>query len=105
MRAISHGCVRLGNPQALALNLFGEGDDYKTISDDMSTGNPDPTNISLPKKIPVYITYLTCWPDENGALQFRNDVYGLDIVLYDHLMRLMHPDIKGPKQNSQLAIN
>ena len=106
MRAVSHGCVRLGDPQALALNLFGQGDDYETISNDMTEGNPDPTNIALPKKVPVYITYVTCWPDENGALQFRNDVYGLDIVLYDHLMRLMYPVSSKPKQTiAQLVTN
>jgi len=92
MRAVSHGCVRLGDPQALALNLFGDGERYKTIATDMSEDNPDPTTIYLPKKVPVYITYITCWADENGALQFRDDVYGLDIVLYDHLQRLLHPE-------------
>ena len=90
-RDVSHGCVRLGDPQALALNLFGDGEKYKTIAQDMSEDNPDPTTIYLPKKVPVYITYATCWPDESGTLQFRQDVYGLDIVLYVHLMRLIHP--------------
>jgi L,D-transpeptidase YcbB len=89
MRAVSHGCVRLGDPQGLALNLFGEGDQYDTIVTDMSEDNPAPTTIWLPRKVPVYITYVTCWPDENGTLQFRQDVYGLDIVLYDHLQRLL----------------
>jgi murein L,D-transpeptidase YcbB/YkuD len=93
MRAVSHGCVRLGDPQALALNLFGDGERYKTIATDMSEDNPDPTTIYLPKKVPVYITYITSWADENGGLQFRDDVYGLDIVLYDHLQRLLHPEM------------
>jgi murein L,D-transpeptidase YcbB/YkuD len=45
------------------------------------------------KKVPVYITYVTCWADDDGKLQFRQDVYGLDIVLYDHLQRYLHPQI------------
>jgi murein L,D-transpeptidase YcbB/YkuD len=69
----------------------GTQEKYKTIAQDMSEDNPDPTTIYLPKKVPVYITYATCWPDESGTLQFRQDVYGLDIVLYVHLMRLIHP--------------
>ncbi|WPU91769.1 L,D-transpeptidase family protein [Mucilaginibacter sabulilitoris] len=89
MRAVSHGCVRLGDPQGLAKNLFGEGEDFDTISKDMSEDNPEPTNIALPKKTPIYITYVTCWADENGTLQHRKDVYGLDIVLYAHLKMLM----------------
>ncbi|MDB5016052.1 MAG: L,D-transpeptidase [Mucilaginibacter sp.] len=91
MRAVSHGCVRLGDPQGLALNLFGQGEKYETIATDMSADNPEPTTIYLPKKVPVYITYCTCWADENNQLQFRPDVYGLDIVLYDHLIKYLHP--------------
>lgn len=55
-------------------------------------GNDDasePTTIYLPQKIPVYIVYRTCWADENGNLQFRKDVYGLDIVLWDHMERIL----------------
>ncbi|ASU34556.1 L,D-transpeptidase family protein [Mucilaginibacter xinganensis] len=97
MRAVSHGCVRLGDPQGLALNLFGQGEKYNTIAEDMAGDNPEPTTIYLPKKVPVYITYVTCWADEEGKLQFRNDVYGQDIVLYDHLQKLLHP-IKSSSQ-------
>jgi murein L,D-transpeptidase YcbB/YkuD len=89
MRAVSHGCVRLGDPQGLAKNLFGEGEDFDTISKDMNEDNPEPTNIALPKKTPIYITYVTCWADDSGTLQHRQDVYGLDIVLYSHLKTLM----------------
>ena len=91
MRAVSHGCVRLGDPKGLALSLFGAGDRFQTISEDMGKDDPDPTMVYLPKKTAVYITYVTCWADESGNLQFRNDVYGLDIVLWEHLSRLLHP--------------
>jgi murein L,D-transpeptidase YcbB/YkuD len=59
----------------------------------MDEDNPDPTNIALPKKTPIYITYVTCWADDNGTLQYRHDVYGLDVVLYAHLKMLIG-DIK-----------
>jgi murein L,D-transpeptidase YcbB/YkuD len=88
-RDVSHGCVRLGDPQGLALNLFGAGDEYDLIAKDMAADNPDPTTIGLPKKVPVYITYITCWPDLNGTLQTRKDVYGLDVVLYASLKNLV----------------
>ena len=90
MRAVSHGCVRLGDPKGLALNLFGAGEKYDEISKDMDDDNPDPSDINLPKKTPVYITYVTCWQDENGELQFRNDVYGQDIVLWEKLQKVVH---------------
>jgi murein L,D-transpeptidase YcbB/YkuD len=89
-RDVSHGCVRLGNPQGLALELFGNGDKYDLIVKDMAADKPDPTSIALPDKVPVYITYITCWADASGNLQFRQDVYGLDIVLYANLKSLSH---------------
>jgi murein L,D-transpeptidase YcbB/YkuD len=89
MRAMSHGCVRLGDPQALAKVIFGEGPIYDKIVQDMGQDNPDPTTLAVPKKMPVYITYVTCWADANGTLQYRPDVYGLDVVLYGHLQKFL----------------
>jgi len=87
-RDVSHGCVRLGNPEGLALNLFGPGPKYDLIAKDMGLDKPEPTTINLPVKVPVYITYITCWADTSGTLQLRKDVYGLDTVLYASLASL-----------------
>ena len=87
MRAVSHGCVRLEKPLDLAHELFGDGPKYSLIQTDMGTDKPDPTTISLPKKVPVYITYVTCWADSTGTLQYRGDVYGQDIILYANLQK------------------
>ncbi|MVN22054.1 L,D-transpeptidase scaffold domain-containing protein [Mucilaginibacter arboris] len=88
MRAVSHGCVRLEKPLELAHVLFGDGKKYEQIENDMQETDPTATNISLPKKVPVYITYVTCWA-ENGKLVYRPDVYGLDIVLYTHIQKML----------------
>lgn len=88
MRAISHGCVRLEKPFELARELFGDGSKLNQIKSGMESKNPIATNISLPKQIPVYLVYMTCWADETGKLQYRKDVYGLDIVLYTYLQRM-----------------
>jgi murein L,D-transpeptidase YcbB/YkuD len=87
MRAVSHGCVRLQHPLDLAHNLFGDGKKYDLIAKDMADNNPDPTDINLSRKIPVYITYYTCWADSTGTLQYRGDVYGQDIVLFSNLQK------------------
>lgn len=89
MRAISHGCVRLGQPLDLAHNLFGDGKKYDEIAKDMGEDNPDPTTIYFGKRVPVYITYVTCWADTTGTLQYRPDVYGLDIVLFANLQKVI----------------
>ena len=89
MRAVSHGCIRLGDPEGLARVLFGEGATFQRISKAMSEDNPEPTTLATPKKMPVYITYVTCWADETNTLQYRPDVYGLDVVLYGHLQKFL----------------
>ncbi|MGF1925746.1 MAG: L,D-transpeptidase family protein, partial [Bacteroidia bacterium] len=88
MRAVSHGCVRVEQPLELARALFGEGSKFDKIKSGMAGNRPDAEDIGLSNKIPVYLTYFTCWLDKNGILQFRKDVYGLDIVLYTYMQRM-----------------
>ena len=85
MRDVSHGCVRLEKPLDFAHALFGDGPKYDTIAKDMQENKVNPTELNLPKKVPVYFTYITCWADDNGTIQFRHDIYALDIVLYAHM--------------------
>ncbi|WP_225869463.1 L,D-transpeptidase scaffold domain-containing protein [Pedobacter psychroterrae] len=88
-RAVSHGCVRVEKPLELAHALFGNGDKYETIKTQMAvTENQQAKDLSLPKKVPVYLTYFTVWADEAGTVQFRKDVYGQDVVLYSYLEKL-----------------
>lgn len=89
MRAVSHGCVRVEDPLALAKALFGSGSTFDGIKKAMQDGQPQAKDIGLKSKVPVYLSYVTCWQDAAGKLQYRKDVYGLDIVLYTHLKRLM----------------
>lgn len=93
MRAVSHGCVRLQQPLELAHNLFGDGKKYDLISRDMAEDSPDPTDIDLPRRIPVYISYYTCWADSSGTLQYRGDVYGHDIVLFAAIQKKLGGNI------------
>ncbi len=89
MRAVSHGCVRVAQPMELAKALFGEGKTFDRIKSDMEkTEDQVARNVSLPTQIPVYLTYFTSWAGDDGALQFRKDVYGLDVVLYSYLQKL-----------------
>jgi len=87
MRAVSHGCVRLEKPLDFAHALFGDGPKYDIIANNINKDNPEPTSIGLSPKVPVYITYVTCWVDDSGTLQFRHDIYAQDIVLYAHMQK------------------
>lgn len=88
VRAVSHGCVRVEKPLELVRALFGGGTTYQAIGKAMQEGKPQAKDIALPNKVPVYLTYVTCWLHPSGKLQYRKDIYGLDIVLYTHLNQL-----------------
>jgi murein L,D-transpeptidase YcbB/YkuD len=78
-RWISNGCVRLEDYQRFARWVFG----YV----------PQPTQaeqrIDLPRPVPIYLTYLTVEPSNNGVV-FRPDPYGFD--------DLAMPQMFGPNQ-------
>ena len=82
-RALSHGCVRVGDPVALAEFLLdGEGWDADRIKAEMN--GPRERFQNVRPAVPVHLVYITAWA-EGGQVQFRNDVYGLDRKLADLL--------------------
>jgi len=46
------------------------------IDEAMNSG--DEKFVAVKNPVPVFITYYTAWVDENGELNFRNDIYGHD---------------------------
>jgi murein L,D-transpeptidase YcbB/YkuD len=80
-RAYSHGCMRVQDPQRYAevlLSLVRPNDGYtiERIKKMIDAGGEQ--DIQLPTFIPVNLTYQTAFVDDNGKLQFRDDVYGRD---------------------------
>jgi len=77
-RAYSHGCVRLAEPKKLleAIASRDENLDYEKANEVLQ--EIDKTQIDLNKQIPVHLVYITSWVDENGKLQFREDIYKYD---------------------------
>jgi murein L,D-transpeptidase YcbB/YkuD len=83
MRASSHGCMRVEDPLKYAevlLALVRPGDGYTENRIRRMYGNTE-TDIKFPTFIPVHLTYQTAFVDDDGKLQFREDVYGRDKAL------------------------
>jgi murein L,D-transpeptidase YcbB/YkuD len=79
-RALSHGCVRVEEPEALAkyiLRGYPEWDETQILQA-MQAGVEK--HVKLKETIPVHIVYFTAWVDENGGLHFQPDVYRYDAV-------------------------
>ena len=77
-RAYSHGCIRLSEPEKMAEYLLKDQQQWTPdkIEEAMNSGDQQFVNITHP--VPVFITYYTAWVDENGLLNFRDDIYGRD---------------------------
>ncbi|QFY60290.1 murein L,D-transpeptidase [Rhizobium grahamii] len=74
MRALSHGCVRLADPRAMAAAVLGTT--VEKIGQEIATGKNHA--VQVPQKFPIYIAYFTAWPNKDGVVQYFDDVYGRD---------------------------
>ena len=78
-RDLSHGCVRVQHPYELALQIL-DISRTKVDSIDFYSLLDTAVNYSIPiyPKIPVVLNYESVRKDDNGALIFYQDIYGLD---------------------------
>ena len=77
-RTFSHGCIRLEEPAKLAEYLLRNDPDWNAtkIRSAMNAGQEQWVKLDVP--VAVSLTYYTAWVDNEGVLNFRQDVYGLD---------------------------
>lgn len=86
-RDFSHGCIRVENPIGLAEYLLSaeRGWTMEKIESEIRKGRSQ--SIVLPEPVPVYLVYFTSWVDDEGNIQFRDDVYGKDEELIRALLK------------------
>jgi murein L,D-transpeptidase YcbB/YkuD len=91
-RALSHGCVRVEKPDALALLLLRDKDwSQEKLTKEIDRG--ETRTVVLGKSLPVWLLYWTMWVDADGVLQIRDDLYGRDERL---AVALAHPAAAVP---------
>jgi L,D-transpeptidase YcbB len=85
VRAFSHGCIRLSEPEKLADYLLKDDPEWtpEKINEAMNSGNEKFVEVKNP--VPVFITYYTAWVNEDGKLNFRDDIYGHDKEIADKM--------------------
>lgn len=86
-RALSSGCVRVENPVVLAKQILSsqEGDRWKSGEEvDKIIAKKDTYMVKVKQSIYIHQLYWTCWMNKNG-LQFREDIYNLDLRVYSKL--------------------
>lgn len=77
-RAFSHGCIRLENAAKMAAWVLQPMPGWDTAHIDSAMNAGKEQTVKLGEPVPVLIGYYTAWVDENGALQFRQDIYKHD---------------------------
>lgn len=80
-RAQSHGCVRLERPLDLALELLQGDPEWTRETVEQAIREGDTKRIALTEPTAVVITYQTVFVGDDGMVQFRPDIYGLDTQL------------------------
>jgi L,D-transpeptidase YcbB len=78
VRAYSHGCIRLGEPEKFAQYLLKDDPKWTTEKINEAMNKENEEYVAIKNPVPVFITYYTAWVDDNGKLNFRNDIYGHD---------------------------
>ena len=77
-RSSSSGCIRVENPIELAEYLL-KGKPKWDRDKILTTINMGKRRIMpIPDPIKVHVLYLTAWVEQNGTLNFRDDIYGKD---------------------------
>jgi murein L,D-transpeptidase YcbB/YkuD len=80
-RALSSGCVRLGDALGLANHLLSNDPRWTPQTRKRFLAGWTTRYLPLREPVPVYLKYQTAWRDDDGDLQFREDLYGRDAAL------------------------
>jgi murein L,D-transpeptidase YcbB/YkuD len=83
-RAFSSGCIRVENPLELAGIVLQDSVKWSGEQIRKAVDTKKTRTVSLPKRIPVYILYLTATAEGEDIL-FLDDVYGRDSAVLNAL--------------------
>jgi L,D-transpeptidase YcbB len=78
VRAESHGCMRVQNPDQLAAVLLKQDQNWSQARTMSAIDTGYDQHIALRQKIPVYITYFTLKINADGSISTYGDIYGHD---------------------------
>ena len=77
-RALSHGCIRVEDPVALAKYVLRDQSEWTASRITAAMGAGREQAVTLHEKLPVHIGYWTAWVEPDGHVTFTGDPYGID---------------------------
>jgi murein L,D-transpeptidase YcbB/YkuD len=78
LRALSSGCIRVGNAEGLARELLRDQPSWPPERIDKALAGRETTRVALRHPVPVRFVYQTAWIDGQETVHFREDIYGVD---------------------------
>jgi L,D-transpeptidase YcbB len=86
-RAFSHGCIRLAEPEKLADYLLRSDPNWTNEKIYKAMHSGVEKYVTLKDPVPVYIGYMTAFVDNQGRINFRDDVYKRDELLEKTILK------------------
>lgn len=86
VRAYSHGCVRVHRPQELAYHLLAPQEEDPEALYQTYRRSGRETQVNLETQIPVHLVYWTAWITPEGRVNYRDDVYGRNTLLWQAML-------------------
>ena len=80
LRFDSSGCVRVKNVRDLLVWLAKDTPNAGRSEIEQIIASGERTDLELAEPVPVYFTYISAWSSDDGAVQFRDDIYQRDGV-------------------------
>jgi murein L,D-transpeptidase YcbB/YkuD len=81
VRAGSHGCIRVREPERLAALLLAEDKGWTAQQVETKLGSEIDTMVPLNRAVPVHLVYFTAVVDEVGTIESYADIYGIDAMM------------------------
>jgi len=78
VRAFSHGCVRLSNPEQLLTTISTFNKDINLTKATKILKGKRKVQLNVANKLPIHLVYLTAGVNSDNELEFRNDIYNYD---------------------------
>ena len=82
VRTFSHGCIRLDDPHDFAYALLAAQMDNPKDFFQRTLKSGKNTKVPLETPVPVHLIYRTAYTKAKGHINYRNDVYGRDAILW-----------------------
>lgn len=78
VRAFSHGCVRLSNPEILFERIASFNDTINLEASKEILKGKEKKLLDIENQLPIHLIYLTAGMNQENEIEFRNDIYGYD---------------------------